>query len=857
MRAYFKLFKQFIARALASSPLRAAVTALGISLGVGVMIAIRLANTSALESFRAATDAVAGETSIQITGASGRFDEMRLGELSWLRRYGQISPVITGYAMISGSNEFLQVLGVDVLRDRALRRYRLLSLGDDRRETTPREFLLLLTDPHSIILTEKLARRYGLSIGSPVSMVIGSSQRELVVRALLRDEGPARALDGNFALMDIAAAQASFDRLGLLDRLDVKLKDGIALEQAESDIADRLPEGLSLARPEAAYGQVEKMIAAFHFNLNALGSIALLVGLFLIYNTVSISVITRREEIGVLRAIGVGRRMVLALFLGEALLLALAGTLAGLGLGRLLAAAAVRATAATVETFYIASTARESISQYSLGQAEALLAFAVALPLSLIAAAIPALEAARVRPVEAMRGAERLARSIRPSGKHVLISLSLFAAGYMLSRIEAVGGLPVFGYLSGLALMFGGAFLVPGALWLVCRARPVNLLGVESRLASANLRSAIPRISISVAALAMSLAMMAAISIMIGSFRETVSYWVDQTLKADIYARPLALDGEVPGEAIAAIESDPNVAAVDAFVSQQISYGENQVTLGAGDFSVLLDHGSLLFKSPSDATERLRGAIGRDAVVVTESFSLRFDKQAGDTVELPTTSGLHPFEVAAVYYDYSSNRGRVVMDRATFARHFNRAGPASLSIYLKEGVSEQEVRESLAGALGGKFQVVFTTNASVRREVVRIFDSTFSITYALEIIAIVVAGLGVISTLLTLILERRGEIAVLGFLGATRAQVRRIIVIEAVMIGGVSQMVGIFIGLMLSLVLIYVINVQSFGWTIQFHLPWAFLIQSTALILVATAVAGLYPASRAASVDAVRIAREE
>ncbi|HET9530774.1 MAG TPA: FtsX-like permease family protein, partial [Blastocatellia bacterium] len=352
MKADLKLSKQFIARALASSPLRSAVTALGISLGVGVMIAIRLANTSALESFRAATDAVAGETSIRITGAAGRFDELKLGELSWLRRYGQMSPVITGYATVDGAEEFLQVLGVDVLRDRALRRYRLLSFGDDLGEPSSRDFLRLLTDPQSIILTEKFARRQALSIGSPISMVFGDSRRNLTVRGLLRDEGPARALDGNFALMDIAAAQAAFDRAGLLDRLDVKLKDGISLEQAESEIARRLPPALKIERPDAQYGQVEKMIAAFHFNLNALGSIALLVGLFLIYNTVSISVITRREEIGTLRAVGAGRRLVLALFLGEALFLAVAGTIVGLGLGRLMAAAAVRATAATVETFY-------------------------------------------------------------------------------------------------------------------------------------------------------------------------------------------------------------------------------------------------------------------------------------------------------------------------------------------------------------------------------------------------------------------------------------------------------------------------------------------------------------------------
>jgi putative ABC transport system permease protein len=226
-------------------------------------------------------------------------------------------------------------------------------------------------------------------------------------------------------------------------------------------------------------------------------------------------------------------------------------------------------------------------------------------------------------------------------------------------------------------------------------------------------------------------------------------------------------------------------------------------------------------------------------------------------IDLPTPAGGRPFEIAAVYYDYSNNRGAAVMDNGTYARHFGRIEPNSVSIYLRPGADADEVKDRLAGATGGQFQMIFTTNRVVRREVMRIFDSTFSITYALEIIAILVAGLGVISTLIALILERRAEIAVLGFLGATRAQIRRMIVIEAVLIGGVSQAIGILIGVMLSLVLIYVINVQSFGWTIQFHFPSGFLIQSTLLILGVTAVAGLYPATRAAKIEAVRFAREE
>jgi putative ABC transport system permease protein len=305
------------------------------------------------------------------------------------------------------------------------------------------------------------------------------------------------------------------------------------------------------------------------------------------------------------------------------------------------------------------------------------------------------------------------------------------------------------------------------------------------------------------------------------------------------------------------VKQDTQIAAVDPFANEQVSYQGDLITVGGGDFSTLLKHGRLTYKSPGNARERIENAIGRDAVTVNESFSIRYKKRAGDTVELSTATGVRLFEIVAIFYDYSNSRGVAVMDRSVFARYFPNARSGSLSIYLQPGADAGEVNERLTREVGSRYQIFFITNGGVRREVMKIFDSTFAITYALELIAIAVAGLGVISTLITLILERRGEIAVLGFLGATRAQIKRMVVIEALLIGGVSQAIGIITGLMLSLVLIYVINVQSFGWTIQFHFPVGFLIQSTLLILAVTAVAGLYPASRAAKVEAVRFSRQE
>jgi putative ABC transport system permease protein len=284
---------------------------------------------------------------------------------------------------------------------------------------------------------------------------------------------------------------------------------------------------------------------------------------------------------------------------------------------------------------------------------------------------------------------------------------------------------------------------------------------------------------------------------------------------------------------------------VDRFRSIEVSYGDTRVRVAGADFEILLEHGALLFKAPADARDAMRRAVGHDAVVVSEAFVIKQHLDVGDEVRLPTPAGPIPFRIVAVYYDYSSDRGVLVMDRETFVRRYGDVAIGGLRVYLRNGVDAEAARQRLLASIGDSHRVLINTNASLRTEVLRIFDSTFAITYALEIIAIIVAILGVSGTLLTLILERERELTILRLIGASRRQIRRMVVGEAVLIGAISQAVGLVVGLMLSLVLIYVINVQSFGWTIQFHLPGRFLVQSSILMVVATALAGLYPARRA------------
>jgi putative ABC transport system permease protein len=846
------LFSWFILRRLRLEALRSALTVAGVALGVAVVLAIRLANASALGGFSAALDAVAGKTSLEVIGVGLGVDEPRLAGLGWLREWGDVSPVIESEAMALVSDaraEAVRVLGVDVLRDQPFREYRLLDLGAATGTDTAQGLLGLLVEPTSIIVTERFARRHGLEVAGVVRLAIGDRVQAFTIRGLLRDEGPARVVDGNFALMDIAAAQLAFDRLGRVDRVDVRLADPSRLDEAERAITAKLPPGLSVQRPARRGEQVEQMLAAFQFNLSALSYVALLVGLFLVYNTVATSVIARREEIGMLRALGASRRRVLTLFLGEGALLSLAGCALGIPLGALLARAAVAFTSSTVTTLYVAMAAGVP----SLTAWDAMVALAIGVPLALAAAAAPAHEAARVSPLRAVRGQPDEIVDAR-TRRWSLAGVACLMLAAVLSQAGPVNGLPIFGFVAAVLVVFGLAALVPAALtaWVRLAAGPASRwLGVEARLAQANITSALPRVSVSVAALAVSLSMLVAIAVMIGSFRETVIYWVGQTLQADLYvatARRSNLEAHstISPELERAIAGDRAVAAVDRFRALSVPFRDRLIVLGSGDFRVLLAHGGLVFKAPGDGRAALASAIGRDAVVISEALSLRFGVAVGETIALPTPSGPRDFEVSAVYYDYSTDRGVAVVDRGTFIRHFGDQRPTSLSVYLRAGVEPDAVRERLMAELGSSHRLFVHSNASLRAEVLRIFDATFAITYGLEAVAIVVAVLGITATLVTLILERRRELAVLRLIGADLAQVRRMIVFEAGLLGLASQLLGGLAGLLLSLLLIYVINVQSFGWTIQFHLPVLFLAQAMALVLAATMVAGLYPARLAA-----------
>lgn len=849
------LFSRLILRPMLANRLRTLLTALGVMLGVAVMLAIQLANQGSLRGFSAALDAVSGKAALEITCPPLGLDETLIPQLSWLREIGIATPVIEAdvTSQVAGQGgETLRIIGIDALRDPALRDYALAG-----ESANAMQLMSFLAKTDSLIVTKHFADKHGLKADEKLLLLIGDRRREVTVAAIIGADGAKQRgvqqsamASQSLAVTDIANAQVALDRLGRVDRLEVRLHEGISIEKAETLLKSKLPASLTVQRPQRRSAAVEKMLAAFHFNLTMLSGIALVVGLFLIYNTISVAVMTRRSEIGMLRTLGVTRRQVLNLFLGEALVLGLAGALLGVPLAKLLAEAAIALTSTTVDTLYVATAARVP----ALSLWHWLAGFAIAVPLSLVAAALPAMEAAAVSPVEAVRsgGRESLPASQGMSWRALLLPVVFLLLGWVSAVQDPVLELPLWGYASSFCAILAATFSVPLMLRFMAQAmRPLlaRMFGIEGRLAASQIQASTQRLSISVAALAVALALTVAIAVMVGSFRQTVLYWVDQTMGADLYVRP----GTPPRSqnaptfspaTLQTLREHPAVLAFDGFRSMDLPFRDRIIKLGTGDFDVQIQHGRIALKTPGDAKVILQAAKERGEIFISESFALRFRVREGETITLTTPKGPREFRVAAQFYDYSNDSGTITMDQKQFQQWFGDSLPTHVALFLKPGYDAEVVRDELTKKLDGHGFVAIFTNAGLRGEVLRIFDATFAITWALEIIAILVAMAGVAATMLTLVLERREEIRLLRIAGADAGQVRRTIVLEAGILGLVSQVLGLIVGILLSLVLIHVINPQSFGWSIQFHTPWLFLLGSTVLTVLGTMAAGLYPAWR-------------
>ncbi len=844
MSAFALLWVRLVLRPLLRERVRTALTVLAVALGVSVVIAIDLAGQAAAGSFHSSLESLTGRGDLLISATAG-LDQHLLGRLARLPYDLEFSPRIEDFASIDGKGEMLPFIGLDLIGG-----YGPKFDGGHGGESSP-----LFREANPVWV----GRALGLHAGDRVRLLINDAIRDYTVAGVLARGGQQLA-EANVIVADIGLAQLVTNKVGKLDSIDVGIPAGRPVEYWRELLQKQVPAGVSIERQGSRTDENRKMLAAFRWNLRVLSYIALIVGAFLIYNTISISVVRRRNEIGVVRALGGTRGMLVGGFAAEAAFFAIAGSLIGLGLGRLMAIGAVKLIGNTVEALYVSSQP----AAIELTAGVALSGLALGVCVSLAAALAPALEAAHVAPVEAMaRGREEQVAKVQ-SGYKAMLAAAMFAVAAVLSQLPPVHRTPVFGYAAVILLIAGTAAVVPGFILVFVRWAHrglEKLLGVEALLAARSLGASLGRTSVLTAALATAVAMTASVGIMVGSFRETLAVWMDNQLKADLYLRPAGSSAAdqhptMSPDIADRIEELTGVAAVDRFRAYPIFYEGLPATLAGGETSRIQNSASTRFLPGENRESILRELPTGDYAVVSESFANKHGVRVGTRLRLPLAGAVRTFQVLGVYYDYSTERGYVILDRKTLRKYLPDRAESNLAVYVKPGADVNFVHREIDGIIAGRRVLVFR-NSALRRSAIATFDRTFRITYALEAVAVAVAVMGIAGALLAMIIDRRREFALLRFLGASRPQVRKVILCEAGLLGLLSNGIGVVLGSFLSLILIFVINKQSFGWTIQFHWPVALLLTVLTGVYVATLLAGLYPASTAVRMNPIEVIHAE
>ena len=849
----FHLLRNITFRHLRHHRGRTFLSIAGIALGVGVFVSVQMAIYTAIESFNVSVDHVSGKANLQVTSFGRGFSEEVYLKVKKVPGVKAATPVIQYVSKIDEPiGEPLYLLGIDAFSDKPFREYQFHEAEEDG--------LLFLKNPHSIAITEKLANRHGLKKGGKINLIVGSKKVPLTITNLLKMEGPANSLEGNFGLIDIASAQEALEKVGLIDRIDLMVDKSVPVEMIESELKKVIPPGVEVRRSDTRSGQIEKMVSAFHLNLTALSFISLIVGMFLIYNAISVSVIQRRREIGILRSVGLTRPQVLSLFIGEAAIIGCLGSLVGIGIGIGLAKAMLYLVSRTITALYILVKAEHLLISPSVLMA----GFGMGMLASILSSIGPAREASKIAPKEALAlGTLETKIKIR-LGHLSLIGIGLLILSLILALQKPIYHRPIFGFLAALLILIGVSFMIPSVTTLLNRLLAPILrffFGSEGKLASRYIHDSMARTVITIAALMTALSMLISISIMILSFRKTVDLWVEQSINGDVFIFPgsysiTGYSALLPLEVSRALPSLPGVKAVDSFRALEVEYDGYPAIIAAVDGQVFLNLKVIRFTQGNPRAILQQFASGQ-AVLVTESFSLRHHVKAGDRIKLNTPQGDREFPVSGVFYDYSSDWGMVLMEKKVYQSLWNDEALHSAGIYLEEGVSQQTFKETIRERYSKPYRLFVVSHRELRNEVLKIFDQTFAITYALEFIAIIVAILGIINSLNALIIERQRDIGIIRAVGGFRKQVQKAILIEAGMIGFFSHILGLLCGFLLSILLIYVINKQSFGWTIQFSIPLRSLVESWLVVMVTSIGAGFIPARRAARMNMVESLRME
>jgi len=808
----------------------------GIALGIAVFVGIELANNSARRAFESSTEAVRGQTTHRLLPLAGMLDESVYRALKRDPRFVASAPVLELPFTMSGMGSgtlAMTIRGIDPVEEVAVRGLQDLAglagtgSGDPAR---------LMAEPGAVLLPADVAARFDIAVGGQLALSFGTDGPLAELTVIGTTES---SVDGEPTLVaDIATAQEVTGNNGFLSRVDLKLD-----ADAAAALAADPPPGTVLVAAATEDAMLRELTRAFNTNLTALGLLALVVGMFLIYSTISFTIVQRWRALAVLRALGTTRAELLAKLLAEALAIGVSGTLLGLLLGKALSSGLLELVLRTLDDLYFRralGTAEPSAWIYPLGAV-------LGIGATLLSALVPALLATR-QDVDSRRRS-RLERSATVLTRRFAFAAppTLLAAGLLLW--VAPRGL-VAGFVALFLVLIAGAMLVPIATRALMRAleKPVaTIAGLPGRLAVRGVSDSLSRTGVATAALAVAVATVMSIGIMIGSFRESLIVWLDRTITADLF---VAVDPETTTDvetALTALAARPDI---EGFNRQRVA----RVTTTAGSLDLRAQSAGpegygIDLSEPAGATAESLLVEDR-ALLVAEPLAYRLGLAPGDSLEIATASGLVSFRVAGIHRDYDSgSRSELFMALDSYRRWFGDEELTSVGVYFTAGADETTVTAAIRAALGLDRRAGIRSTARIREASLLIFDRTFQVTEVLRLLAGVVAFLGVLSALMALALERERELAVLRSLGLSIRDLFGQNLAQTSLLGLTAGLAALPLGTALAWMLVHVINRRSFGWTMDFVVAPGPLLAGLVMAIAAALLAGIYPSWVGARAD--------
>jgi putative ABC transport system permease protein len=826
----------------------------GIALGVAVVIAIDLALESSLQSFQQINQVVSGKTTHRIIARNGSLDEKLYTRLRVGLEITNLAPVLQGnLQLVTHSYVQLKIYGIDPFIEDSFQSVWQLQTNQKKPAFS---LIRLVSEPNTALIGKKTAEQFNLGINDNLSITTSNGTLNLKIIGILNQNSAISSqILKNLIITDISTAQEILNQPGKLSFIEFKTKGDKNDNNFLESIRSHLPADILLTTSDHQIQSMRQMTKAFNINLKALGMLSLLIGMFLIYNTMTFLVIQRRRLIGSLRCIGVTRRQIFTLIITEALLLGIIGSSIGIIIGIMIGNGLLQLTSTTIETIY-----------YQVGNTGLIISpeqlvkgMIIGIGATFLAILPPAWEATKVTPNSSLLRSQLETNINKLTQTTGIFGLVLVISGIILAFVSEKS---IFLGLSSIfILLFGFALMTPGGTVLIMKLFEKfsnHLFGIVGALPPKMVSAEISRTGVAIAALMIAVSATIGMDLMINSFRQTVSDWITTSLRADYYIsasggqtsskKPL-IDQRLKDK----IATLPGVEMLSSVLHTQVISESGLIKLSVFELNDRSKHGFIFKKQiDGDVWQKFEQ---QHAIFITESFAYFRSLTIGDTLFLDTKKARRAFTIIGIYSDFSGDQGHIAMTRKLYLQFWNDSGFTGIGIYADKNTDLHQLESRLHNFLS--HDLLLKSNQSIYKTSMEIFEQTFVITNALRWIAAGIAFTGIFSALMALQFERIKQFGILRAIGVTRRQLSLLIMTETGLIGLVAGIFAIPVGYFMAYILIFIVYLRSFGWTMVFHFDASALVQGLALALLAALLAGILPAIKMAQTRPAEALRTE